>query len=403
MTTEVVYTSETPGATANDAHSPRVLGADIKTGILGTWTAVRVYIPGPTRPANITVGIWAADTPGVLLGTGTASPGATGFLRVPLTVPVSAVVSKAYTVAARIELASGGGQPDYGFTSGGLTGDRSNGAHLTLLGGTGRFLNDQSGSGQIPYPTGGPGTFEFLVDAELTLNSNPFTVDLAVSAASLVATATLTPHNQADPTTYVIEWGDGQSTTTTGLTASHTYAAAGTYAVLVSAIDTSGNRDSAAYPITVVAPPGALHPTSELVAMAWLRSAVTGLASIVATTLPAPASDGTISWTTTGFVQVTTLGGSPETDYRLRHPAIGVTCWAVNQGSSKPPWGKANQLAEAIVAATYGSNWRLTNLPAAYRNAHVSNMRASEPRRLPDDGGGYARYTFDLYPDWIEV
>lgn len=241
--------------------------------------------------------------------------------------------------------------------------------------------------------------------AGITEGQVPVVGITVVATAALTAAATLTIEDDAPAgVTYVIEWGDGQTSAPTGLGPhAHVYAAAGTYAVMVIAIDGDGNRDSAAAPVTVLPLPGSLHPTSELVAVGWLKAI--GLTSgAVATTLPAPSTTGVISWAATGFVQVAGVGGTTGTDYRLRMPAIGVTCYAASQGSSKPPWGKANQLAEQIVAAAEaGTNWRLTNLPAAYAHAHVQNVRCSEPRRLPDDGGGYARYTFDMYLDWIEV
>lgn len=234
-----------------------------------------------------------------------------------------------------------------------------------------------------------------------------FSVAGAVTATNLLASLTLTFTNGILPVTSTIEWGDGITTLVSGAGPhTHLYDAAGTYAIMVTSTDAGAQTDATALPVTVTAAPGALHVTSELVACAWLKTISGITAGMVATTLPAPAADGTISWASTGFVQVAGVGGATGVDYRLRMPAIGITCHAVNQSSSKPPWGKANQLAEQIIAAAeQGSNWRLTpdKFPGNYRGAHVQNVRCSEPRRLSDDGGGYARYVFDIYMDWIEV
>lgn len=151
--------------------------------------------------------------------------------------------------------------------------------------------------------------------------------------------------------------------------------------------------------------PPTLRATPELVAEAWLKSV---LGDIVATTLPKTRSDGTLSWADTGFVTLVTAGGSPNIYVPIRDPAVGVTCWAANPGSQKPPWGKASNLAETIVAATLDHpNVPKTALalPGGYPDVQVKSAYVTgDPRRIPDDPSSYARYEIPgLVIAWTEV
>lgn len=146
-----------------------------------------------------------------------------------------------------------------------------------------------------------------------------------------------------------------------------------------------------------------LHPTSELVAVAWIKTIAGINPSNVATTLP----QSTTSWSTDGFVQVSTVGGTPGLYLPVAAPAVSVDCWAVNPSSGRPPWGKANQLAESIRAAVYDPEHvqqLVTGFPGDYNDARVLGAwLLTEPRRMRDDDASYARYTFDLSLNWIEV
>ncbi len=84
-------------------------------------------------------------------------------------------------------------------------------------------------------------------------------VGITATSLGLSASATLTITDESPGTvTYVIEWGDGQKSI--GLTTlgphSHTYAAAGTYAVMVTATDNDGLTDSAATVLQVTVASG---------------------------------------------------------------------------------------------------------------------------------------------------
>lgn len=142
---------------------------------------------------------------------------------------------------------------------------------------------------------------------------------------------------------------------------------------------------------------------TELVAVAWLLSADGIEDGQVATTLPTDSS----AWSTNGFVHVVgAVGGSPQLDYALREPVVQVDCYAVNQQSGKPPWGKAASLMELIVAATYDEAGlqRVLTLRPGYPQARVLTAHfASEPRRMPGDDSSYARFQADLVLHWITL
>lgn len=117
--------------------------------------------------------------------------------------------------------------------------------------------------------------------AGLVGNARP-TVGLSATVSTLAAAATLTIDDETPATvTYAIEWGDGSSTT--GLTSlgphNHTYAAAGLYAIMVTATDDGGLTDSAAVAVNIPAAlPAGLNFTGVLTAIAN-KSARLGLFS----------------------------------------------------------------------------------------------------------------------------
>ncbi len=146
-----------------------------------------------------------------------------------------------------------------------------------------------------------------------------------------------------------------------------------------------------------------LHPTAELVTVAWLKTLAGVPSSAVATTLPKDAT----TWSGGGFVQVTAVGGTPNMYVPMNDPVVSVDCWAANVQGSSSPWGKANQLAESVRAACYdlaAFPVLVTGMPGNYNDARVhSAWLMNEPRRITDDPGSYARYTFDLQSAWTEV
>lgn len=154
-----------------------------------------------------------------------------------------------------------------------------------------------------------------------------------------------------------------------------------------------------------------LRPTTELVAVSWIGSCDGLSAQMVATTLPSDTNaDGSIaSWVSTGFITVAVVGGAPDPMLPVKRTVIQADCWATVPGSNKPPWFKANALAEAIRYAC----WSRTNIPrpltitangVSYPSAVVlSAYLATEPRRIYSDAADYSRYSMDVALTWVTV
>lgn len=145
-------------------------------------------------------------------------------------------------------------------------------------------------------------------------------------------------------------------------------------------------------------------PTAELVAVAWARQRVPGLDGIVATALPR----STETWAGTGFVTLRALPSGPYAPNGTKRTSVvqADAWWSGTSGTTsaaKPQWGKANQLVEALIAATEESALYSTpvTLPDQYRGAIVLAVYPmSDPQKVEGDPSGYARYTVDLAVDW---
>jgi len=145
-----------------------------------------------------------------------------------------------------------------------------------------------------------------------------------------------------------------------------------------------------------------LRPNTDLVVQAWLAS-IPGLpGQQIGPQLPEDNS----TWSASGFIQTTTVGGTPNAYYRLAKPVLQLDFWAVNPTSAKAPWGKANSLAEIVRAATYDptSFEQVLALPGSYAPARLmSAYFLDEPRRVygaTQDLAAYARYTVNCQLVW---
>jgi hypothetical protein len=142
-----------------------------------------------------------------------------------------------------------------------------------------------------------------------------------------------------------------------------------------------------------------LRPNTELVATAWLGG-ITGLSpAMVATQLP----NDVDTWKATGFVTLRVTGGSPSMYTGLRSPMLAIDAWAVGKNSSKPPWGMANGLMELIDQGCRAANsQRWLTMPSGYMAARVTTAYfTTEPQRLYQDPGNYARYVGNLILNWV--
>lgn len=139
-------------------------------------------------------------------------------------------------------------------------------------------------------------------------------------------------------------------------------------------------------------------PTSEIVAITWLKT-IPGLPSgQIATDLPGDES----KWDEHGFVTVNDIAGTPDMYVPIAHPVLHIDCWAVTRGSNRPPWRKANVLAEYIRAATTNDSLLgVTALPAQFEDCRVmSAYMVSEPVPMNADEARFAVYGFDLAVHW---
>lgn len=146
-------------------------------------------------------------------------------------------------------------------------------------------------------------------------------------------------------------------------------------------------------------------PHSELVARAWILS-IPGMLASVGMTLPGEI----LSWAEHGFYQLSLAGGRRDRDTPVARSLIQVDCFAANVGGAKPPWNAANQMAEVIIAQTYGGvddaipTARIVTLPSGYQQARVQTVEVtSEPRRMVGDEARIAHYSLDLIFTWVPV
>jgi hypothetical protein len=140
------------------------------------------------------------------------------------------------------------------------------------------------------------------------------------------------------------------------------------------------------------------YATAERVAAAWLAGLPGFSTAMVGTELP----DGT-AWASTGFLVVTTVGGSSEVHIPLEHPRVSVQCYAVSPDTGVPPWNAAGNLAAAIGAACQApaSVEHLLTLPNCDQGARLlSAYTTTIPRRTYGDVGDYACVVVELALHW---
>jgi hypothetical protein len=140
-----------------------------------------------------------------------------------------------------------------------------------------------------------------------------------------------------------------------------------------------------------------LHANSTMVAKAWAAS-IPELDGIVGTSLP-----DISKWASSGFVTVgPVFPGTPGRYLPERGPVITFDAWAANARSKKVPWGRANNLAEILVNATYRDVPAVT-MPAGFKPVFLEMVYpVSEVREVPEPQSNYAHYSVDIFVGWIE-
>jgi len=147
---------------------------------------------------------------------------------------------------------------------------------------------------------------------------------------------------------------------------------------------------------------------AELVAGAYLRTVLADYATAVGAVLQGPDRDtGTVTWGSTGFIQLTAISGTLDINVPVRHTVVSIDVWAATaQGrSKKPPWNVAYAIAEAVIATQFDTTshdtHRVVSLPTGYPDARVLEFSAlTEPSRRPSDPADYARVGMDVRFAW---
>lgn len=147
-----------------------------------------------------------------------------------------------------------------------------------------------------------------------------------------------------------------------------------------------------------------LRPTSELAGIAWVQSIHGLTADVVATQLPDESQ-----WLANGAVVLRVIGGSPAVYLPVAAPVFQLDFYASKEASDKPPWGRANLLAEQVRAGCHDQlNFsRVLNLssngkPCGTAVAEDATL-LTEPRRGYADRADWALYTADLRLTWKTV
>ena len=154
-----------------------------------------------------------------------------------------------------------------------------------------------------------------------------------------------------------------------------------------------------------------LAVTGEMVAAAWIASVPGFTTAMTGPSLPPDVGpDGKAApWVATGFVTVTTVGGSPRPLIPVHEPVMQVDCWTTAPGSNRPPWQMAEALGQAITRATWGRRTisrvlRPVVNGVAYPPASVQGAQVlTEWRRGYSDAADYALVTADLWLSWIQL
>lgn len=147
-----------------------------------------------------------------------------------------------------------------------------------------------------------------------------------------------------------------------------------------------------------------LRPTSELAGIAWIQSIHGLTADVVAAQLPDEAQ-----WLANGAIVLKVIGGSPDPYLPVAAPVFQLDFWASKEASDKPPWGRANLLAEQVrdgcldrVNFSRPLALSANGKPCGTAVAEDATM-LTVPRRGYGDRADWALYSADLRLTWKSV
>lgn len=153
-------------------------------------------------------------------------------------------------------------------------------------------------------------------------------------------------------------------------------------------------------------------PPSDLVLATWIGANVTVAGNSNPIQAGPELPEDRTSWATPqpGFVMLTEVGGSPNSEILQRQPVFTCSCYSNNGDSDKPLWRDANALADAIRDAIEsrrdGVRPPLLVMPqvggvTVYFDALLINLQVhSEPRRVRTSSIGNARFDIDVEVWW---
>jgi hypothetical protein len=152
-----------------------------------------------------------------------------------------------------------------------------------------------------------------------------------------------------------------------------------------------------------------LLPNAETVVVSYLK-AIDVIGNNVATDLPGPDTNGNYPWQDTGFIRVGAVFEDINFYTTVRETVATIECFAFTPNASKPPYPKANLIAEKVVNSTLPNQHfnvlkGKLELPSRYYPVSILEATiATGPRRdfrLVNDNR--AIYMVDLRLVWVAL
>ncbi|MFM9919167.1 PKD domain-containing protein [Lacisediminihabitans sp. H27-G8] len=197
------------------------------------------------------------------------------------------------------------------------------------------------------------------------------------TSSNLVASFTGTGSSDPDGTIASYSWNYGDSTTGTGATSSHTYAAAGTFTASLTVTDNQGATNTVSHPVTVTAPAANQAPVA-----AFTSTSSDLVASFSGTGSSDP--DGTIASYSWNYGDSTTgTGATSSHTYGAAGTFTASLTVTDNQGATNtvshpvtvtaPVTPPANILAQAQFGTAVANSWGSAEIGGAWTNAGTAS------------------------------